>query len=148
MSEQTFNIRFDGIELIEKHLYKDIANPDDQFSFETKVQTFVDAIKNLLVAFVSISIRKENGDTPFATIICAFGYHVAELASFKDESEPDKFNIPPDLDNMVRQISISTMRGIVFSELRGTHLHRAIVPIILINTLVPVDGNVIDLPVK
>lgn len=147
MSEQSFNIRFDGVELIEKHLFKGIASEHDKFTFDTKVQTLIDPIKNILVAFVSVGIRKEDGSETFATIICAFGYHIAELSSLKDEIDQNKYNIPPELDNMVKQISISTMRGIIFSEFRGTHLHRAILPIIFVDTLVAVDGNVIDLPI-
>jgi hypothetical protein len=64
------------------------------------------------------------------------------IENFEDtlkKDEDDKYIIPGDLEGMLKQISISTIRGFMFSEFRGTHLHKAILPILLSESLVAVD---------
>jgi hypothetical protein len=143
MEQRTFNIKIHGIDLIEKALYKVSVSDKEVFNYETKCQIVMDVSKELVVCFVHIVIKKFETSEDAAKMFCGFGYNIDSFASF-DKDETGNYIIPQELDNMLKMISISTMRGLLFSEFRGTQLHSAILPIIIADTLVPAEGTLIE----
>lgn len=54
---------------------------------------------------------------------------------FKNVGE-DKYDIPVGLEILLKSAGISTTRGIIYSEVRGTYLHGAVLPLIDMATLI------------
>ena len=145
MDKKTYNIRVDGIEIIEKSLQKGQVEQDEIFNFEIQAQSLVHQERNLIVVITSIEIGKTKTETiSVGKIMSAIGFYVDDLMNVLIKKEEGLYEIPVDLEQLLKTISISTMRGIMFSEFRGTSLHNAILPIIFADTLKQVKGSLID----
>jgi hypothetical protein len=103
------------------------------FHFDIRVDTKVKAENNLVIPFVEVKIR--DGDNPdyLATFVIACLFDVKDFASHVNVNENGLHVVPPHLVTVLHQISISTARGIIYSELRGTYLNSAIMPVLLMN---------------
>jgi hypothetical protein len=138
MEQRIYNVRLDGIDIIEKAVFKTQVLEGDVFNFDIEVQTVADSIKNMLITFVNVRVNRKHTTDIFARLAVGFGYFIENFEDTLKKDEDDKYIIPADLEAMLKQISISTIRGIMFSEFRGTHLHKAILPILLSESLVAV----------
>lgn len=147
MEKKTVNIRVHGIDLIEKNLYRAVIKDSDQFLFDTKVQTAVNNEQSLVVVFASVDVRRHDGNDLLANLVCGFGFQIDNFQDFGKDVN-GSYIIPPEIETMLRNISISTLRGILFSELKGTPLHRAILPIISLDSFKPTEGNIINIAAK
>ena len=81
---------------------------------------------------ITINELDNQAKLAFFKTICLFEF--PEFDAHFTKREDNNFDIPVDLEIMLKSVSISTARGVVFSELRGTYLHGAILPLIDIAT--------------
>jgi hypothetical protein len=83
---------------------------------------------------LTITIKNKNTNSLEAKLSVGFGFRILNFEDLPpgDDQKP---TIPPPLDLMLQDIAISTARGIMYSEFRGTHLHNAILPIVLPSSL-------------
>lgn len=145
MEQRDYNIRFHGVDIIEKCLYKLSVTEEDVFFFEVKSQSLVDSAQKLIVTFVEVNIKKANSSEIIAAIICGFGYVVENFENSLEKNEESNYIIPSELEKMLRDVSISTMRGIMFSEFRGTQLHKAILPLIKSDSFMLAENDIINI---
>lgn len=136
--ESKYLIKFTGIEIVSKLLSerpKELTrNPI--FTFEIKVENRVRAQDNLVFAIVDIKITE--ADKPDVILAKITTNCVFAIENFKDVIQLQNnglYHIPPNLDAILRPVAISTTRGILYSEYRGTYLDSAIMPIIFMDTL-------------
>ncbi|MEO7923129.1 MAG: hypothetical protein ABIR30_05580 [Chitinophagaceae bacterium] len=137
--------RIDNIDVIEKRINRNKITTEGFFNFEVKTQSAVDESKELVVIFVSVGITKV--DIPeilLADFLIGIGFKVLDFSTVFNKSENGKIVIPLDFENGLKTIAISTMRGIIFSNVAGTYLQGAVLPIIFAQTLKPAKGNLID----
>ncbi|HEY1017918.1 MAG TPA: hypothetical protein VGE25_02925 [Sediminibacterium sp.] len=135
MKEKFLRIKIDGIEILDKKLnqVKSISE-DQEFRFEIKAQLSAQVEKRLAIVFSQVNIKKDDDDTILASLTIACGFSIPEIEEhFLIEKSGVK--IPKEIDLMLRSMTISTMRGILFSELRGTVLHKAYLPMIAPQTM-------------
>ena len=71
----------------------------------------------------------KNKKTELGSIKVSCVYYIDNLTEFKS-TDNKQFDFPNDFISTVNSISISTARGIMFSQLKGTFLHNAILPIL------------------
>lgn len=100
------------------------------FSFDMRVDVEVIPDNKHLIQHIRIGIREKDIDTVLANFVISFVYEVVNFDEVIQEAEKGIFNISTDLDLLTRSNALSTSRGIIWSELRGTYLHHAIVPVI------------------
>lgn len=137
-----FNVRIDNIEIIEKSIYKVKEFNTSEFEHTISTQTKINHQGQIIITFVNSVVKSIPDGIPLANLTVAIGFLVENFADeFFSNGEPIN-EINSDLDNHFKSIVISTLRGIMFSEFRGTRLHRAILPIILIKDLKPAPPNV------
>lgn len=137
MENESIRYSLQGIEIIAKFMEQmPPTGIIQRFKFDIKVETKVQADTNLVIPFVTITIRNEETLQVLAlfTIACLFRIEEFEKKILLDPVNK-LYNIPPRLESVISPISISTTRGIVFSELKGTYLHKAIVPVVFMKTL-------------
>lgn len=145
MEQRNYRIKIDGVDLLSKTLNTLSTAENITFNHQLKTQAIGDEEKDMVVVFVQVKISNLNMPSKVAAeinIAMRFG-----IENFKDvfpKNETGKYFIPSEVENLLKSMSISTMRGIMFSEFRGTPLHQAILPIILMDSLQPVDGNLSD----
>lgn len=138
--EKIYAYSLQGIDVVEKQLFRISANDSELYTFRVRTQSAVDAEKKLVIVGVEVIIRKVNGENILARFLVAFGFLVPEFDTAIKLNDAKLYVVPNNLEQVLKSISISTMRGIVFSELRGTALHGAIMPVVPLDSLQP-DGS-------
>jgi hypothetical protein len=148
MAERSFAFKMDGIDILERFVVKTKITENDVFNFDIKAQSNADLTKRLVVMYVAVSVKRLNNPDTLARMLVGFGFLVENIQEAFDKTDDGKYTIPVDFENILKMISISTMRGIMFSEFRGTHLHNAILPVTTIDSFTPVPGNIFDTQVS
>ncbi|HEV8515132.1 MAG TPA: hypothetical protein VGQ59_17745 [Cyclobacteriaceae bacterium] len=126
-----------GVELHELTIHKPVpgvATPAN-FNFEVSVVANVDSNKKLVINATHVKIKGDKQDAILGSITCACIFSVGnfeEVITMKSETLAE---INETFAETINSISISTTRGVMFSELKGTTLHYAFLPIIDIKSL-------------
>lgn len=140
-----YRYRLDGIDIMEKSLYRYVLKENDTFNFEIKTQCLVDDAKDLIVVLVLVNTKKAGEDKILGKIVIGVGFAIENFKDTIKKNEKGLYVIPKDFENLLKAISISTTRGVMYSEFRGTQLHLAVLPIIFPDTLKPVSENIVDI---
>jgi len=104
------------------------------FGFNIRVETRVDAQEHLVMPFVHVTITETKRTEELAKIIVACLFRIVDFEHEITLNQDGLYNVPIEIESLIRPISISTVRGIIYSELRGTHLNNAIMPIIFMDS--------------
>ncbi len=105
------------------------------FSFELKVNQRADENKEVLITFVEIVIYEENKSFALVNFEMGCAFKVENFKKFVPKDDKGIFDVPPTLSQPMTAISVSTVRGCLFEKLKGTYLHKAILPIIMIDEM-------------
>jgi hypothetical protein len=141
LQKKALSYRIDSIDIIEKSLSTRKQIENDVFLFNVKTQSFLDDNKRIVIIIVVVSVFKNEKEDYLAKIGVAVTFGIENYEDLK--MEDGTYNIPLEFENTLKQIGISTTRGILYSELRGTRLHGAIMPIITVDTLKQEDGDLL-----
>ena len=143
MPEKEFKIKFMGAEIVSKMIAQpsqEILDKPQNFNFDFLVDVKVSAEKKSAVAVTDISITditKSKNLAVFKTI-CVF--ELPDFDKYFTKVGGKQYDIDIDLEIILKSTGISTTRGMVVSELRGTYLHNAILPLVDMAKLVR-DGR-------
>jgi len=131
IKKEDIKFQIKGIELLDLNIIypKTPLIGEVIFKFNINVEIKIVNEKSLIMAIVSVDIiDNKNADKyGFVKVNCIFG--IANFMSFVDE-KTKKADFPKQLVTSLNSISISTTRGIMYDQFRGTFLHGAILPII------------------
>lgn len=104
--------------------------PAVNFNFNISIESRTDPSKKLVFVIVHVEIKNDDLSIALGSISVSCIY---EIVNFDDviKTEADgRVNIPEKLIETLNIISISTTRGVMFSNFKGTFLHGAVLPII------------------
>lgn len=124
-------IEFSGIELLQKSLslYFEAIKKAISFKYILDIKTEADSSRKLI--FKIVSVRIQNVDQAFdygsLTVSCIF--HLKEFEKLVNVDARGVIEMPRQLATKLDADSVSTLRGIMFSEFKGTILHNAILPV-------------------
>ena len=111
-----------------------IARPKDfegvSYNFNLNVETRIDEVRKLIVSVVKVDISELGKGNILASISVGTGIEIVDFENVIKAAKGDKISLPPQLDVIIKTLAISTTRGVLYSELRGTYLHKAFMPII------------------
>jgi hypothetical protein len=129
---------FVGIHIISKNMLELPQPPTNGvvFNFNLKVETQIQAENKLVISVVSVTITDQQRSLDLANfkIACLF-----QIDNFREAivlNDEGLYIVPPNFEATIRPVSISTARGIIYSELRGTHLNNAIMPVVYMDSFV------------
>ena len=89
-----------------------------------------------MVPHVTVKINELNTSQKLAEIKVACLFNIKNFNDvIKRNEESDVYHIPKELELIIRPVAISTTRGIIYSEFRGTYLANAIMPIVFMDTM-------------
>lgn len=125
------NFRLKNIELIETciHPPRKKLPKDTIFQFDINIDHRVSAGREDVYAICSVVVLDNTKDHVFAKITAGCIFQAQELSSFLDEKDK-RLILPEFFITTINSITISTLRGIMFSFFRGTYLHNALLPVI------------------
>ncbi|MDP4285080.1 MAG: hypothetical protein Q8891_11700 [Bacteroidota bacterium] len=137
--ELNINIKFIGIDIMSKSMVERPANfPVGivEYNFEIKVESKVIADQKILMPVVTVKINELTTSERLAEIKAACLFSIENFDEIIAKKEDNGlYNIPVELEKLLRPVALSTTRGIIFSEFRGTYLANAIMPIIFMDTM-------------
>lgn len=120
-----------GIELLDfcfNHPKKQIP-AQIVFNFEIKIEHKILADNNFIAVVVSIDINSDQRDTKLGSIMVSCIFELPELKEYIDPKN-NAPKLPEEFLTTINSIGISTVRGVMFSQFRGTFLHNAILPVV------------------
>ncbi|MEJ7739912.1 MAG: hypothetical protein WKF97_20995 [Chitinophagaceae bacterium] len=123
--------RFTGIQIISKKMEE---TPKDftsvVFNFDIRIENRIRAESDLVIPFVFVNIRFGDKIEYLASFIIACLFRVSDFKKYIILNENKVYDVPRNLTAIIHPVSISTARGVIFSELRGTYLNNAIMPVV------------------
>ncbi|MBW6498128.1 MAG: hypothetical protein K0B09_07060 [Bacteroidales bacterium] len=129
--ETKINFQLKNIELIETCINSPQKQLDGNsvFQFDINLEHRVSVDGNNVFVICSISVLNDTKGQVFGNIKASCIFEVKELSQFLDK-KTKKHKLPGSFILTLNSISISTLRGLMFSFFRGTYLHNAVLPII------------------
>lgn len=132
MGEQNnISFRLKNIELIQSNLsaVNVSITSETLFKFNINIEHLVNLNENAIAIkpIVEIFMGEQNNKTILGGLSANLIFEFENLPNFVIENE---VKLPTDIINSINSISISTVRGIMFSTFKGTYLHNAFLPII------------------
>jgi DNA helicase TIP49 (TBP-interacting protein) len=122
-----------SIEVVSKSMTERPAQAGPLFFFEVNITTRVKAEDKVVIPLVNIKIKEGNTNQLLAEIVVGVIFVVIEFDKYIVLNSEGLYVIPQILEQTINPISISTARGVMFCEFRGSYLHNAILPVIAIN---------------
>ena len=134
-------IKFGAIELISKKL---VTRPPREvlpaeYGFTFKVGINASSERKLAIVVTEIGIELIADSTELAKFHTAMFFEFLDFESVFTTADGVKYEMPIELEILLKSVSLSTTRGIVYSEVRGTYLHEAVLPLIDIPGMVRAD---------
>lgn len=132
MDKPEVGIKFKAIELLKKFMLQrpDKGLDDEVFHFDIKADLKVNPVEKALLIVVDIDVREFNKETVIASISVGYVFEVENFETAIVKKEETVYNVPTDIDFLLKTVAVSTTRGIMFSEFKGTYLYKAILPLI------------------
>lgn len=131
IKEQEFTFLLKGIELLDVKLNR-LKQPlpvQTTFHFNIGLEHQISPENKLIIVVNTIDIIHEDNETRLASLQASCIFEIANFDDFLIAGSQQP--VIPDLFlTTLNSVSISTVRGIMFSEFKGTFLHTAILPII------------------
>lgn len=145
VGEEQINFRFASIHVMSKRVEElKIENLGKSFNFQVTVETKVQPAGKLVIPFIYVKIMFVDNTDSIADFTIACAFYIEEFEKIILPNEEGVYTVPQDFDNLIRPISISTARGVIASDLRGTYLQNAIMPVIFMDQLKPVSKDDLD----
>jgi hypothetical protein len=129
--KQSFSFKLRGIELISSRLNNhNIVLKDKQtFHYNIKIEQKIKLDNNFIIIAPEVEIQHEDKKTVLGFVKIACVFHADNINDFTDK-ENGLITLPSQITTSLNSISLSTLRGVVFSQFRGTILHNAFLPVI------------------
>lgn len=106
------------------------APPPGNFNFDVQIESNVDAVQKVIINSATIGVRGDNQPGLLGSITCTCFFSVANFEEVVVMRSQTQAEINDAFAETINSITISTARGMLASELRGTYLHFAFLPII------------------
>lgn len=125
----SFQIR--GMEILDSCLNAPTSPlpPNPKFQFDLAIEHRINLENNLVIVICKVGIRNESEEILFGELRGSCIFFVEKLKDYFDP-QTNKLSLPDDFVVKLNSVTISSMRGLMFSFFRGTFLHQAVLPII------------------
>lgn len=129
---ETYSFALRKIDLIEKTLR--VYNKKEkkvEYDYRISLQIIPNPTDNHSFHVMSVDIFPKGQEKEIiSTVKLGFVFEIPDLESIAITSEEEGITLPEGLLNLLNAVVIGTMRGVIFSELRGTQLDDAILPVL------------------
>lgn len=130
--KQKISFQLKGVELLGVTLNQPPKQLPEKitYHFNIKLKYRINLDSKFVFVVTSINVSDENNkETLFGHITTSCNFEIQNLDDFVDR-EKKKANFPDEILYTLNSIAVSTTRGVMFSQFRGTFLHQAYLPLI------------------
>ena len=130
-TEQMVSFRIKDIELLEFSLNQPLEPLKNQtiFHFNLGLEQKINPEKKTVQVILKIEISQQDKELRLASFSAACTFEVVNLEEYIDK-KTSQVNLPENILISFNSITISTVRGIMYSQFKGTFLQNAILPVI------------------
>jgi hypothetical protein len=107
----------------------------NSFNFDINIETNVDNNQKIVIVSTKVKIIADDKKTELGRVICACVFNVANFEEVVQVKGENILEVIDSFAETINSVSISTTRGFMASELKGTILHYAFLPIIDVKSL-------------
>ena len=107
-----------------------IIQKNNTFYYNINLQHRINQENKLIFVDTSVEIMHQDKKTKMGFLKASCVYFVETLLDYRSDKEGMLFDLPEVFITTLNSISISTTRGIMFSQFKGTFLHNAVLPIL------------------
>ena len=127
--EQNVTFSVVGIEILEFAIksYNKVIPEDTPYKYNINIDHRFNISQNIMFVIASIEIFGGAEEAELCTAKVSCIYNIKNLSDFVKEK---KVELPEQFIVTINSISLSTIRGVLFTLFRGTHLHNVILPIL------------------
>lgn len=129
--ENSIDFSLKGVELLSFNLTQPVENSHNNitFNFDIRSEIKLNNEQKLVLVIISIDLFDQEKTIKLGNISTSCIFEVPNYDLYVDLKN-NGVNFPEDFIITINSISLSTTRGIMFSQFRGTYLHNAILPVI------------------
>jgi preprotein translocase subunit SecB len=129
--DQQITFQIKGIELLDLKLNqpKQPLPLQTTFHFNINLEQRISPENKLVIVVTTIEILHKDKETRLASITGSCTFEISNFDEFNLEGSQE-VSFPNNILVTFNSVSISTLRGLMFSQFKGTFLHNAILPII------------------
>lgn len=133
-----FEFKLIAIELLEFSLNLDekILSNLKLFHYNVNIEHRIVEESKLVIVLIHVSVIHENQESVLGTVKASCIFEVINIEEIIKQ-KGNHISILEGASNVINSITISTVRGIMFTLFRGTILHNAILPVIEPKNLKP-----------
>jgi hypothetical protein len=106
----------------------------ENFNFEVNFAYNVNVEQSMVNVLSTVSVATGDKKTILARIQTVCGF-VVNKPEFSSQDADGKITIEQNLAQDLNAIALSTTRGVLFANLKGTYLHNAVLPVIDMTTV-------------
>jgi hypothetical protein len=107
----------------------------NNFTFDIGIETNIDQNQKVVIVSTLVRITADDKITELGRVNCACVFSVQNFEEVIVAKDDHVFELANSFAEAINSIAISTTRGFMASELKGTILHYAFLPIIDVKTL-------------
>lgn len=137
------NARLTAIDVKELHInesHNKVSNKTE-FNYNLELEHLVNLDGDSVEVNTKVMIGDNDHDIHYGSIKTAIHFQIQNLKQFYND-EQGQLELPPDLLNSLNAIAISTTRGIMHGQFKGTYLHNAVLPLIDLSQFAPDQRNI------
>lgn len=136
MEQANINFQIKGIELLEVNLNNPQVplNPERIYHFNINVEQRINKDEKLVIVITAVDLIHEPDKQCHATIKTSCVFFVGNILDFVSPNTR-QIDLPGHFIIALNSISLSTTRGIMFSQFKGTFMHHVLLPILDPSTL-------------
>jgi hypothetical protein len=131
MNNESVRYQIIGIEILDVEIIYP-EKPENvliNFQFETNIEIKLNFDNKLVFIVPQITILNQKTQKKLGKIRVSCVYHIENFDDFADIKN-HTIHFPENFERILNSISISTVRGVMYGQFRGTFLQNAILPVI------------------
>ena len=128
-----FHLKSIEMQEVSFSLPKQAMRENKTYHYNINIQHRINIEQKLIIVDTTIETLYQDKKTRLGLIKVACVFFMESLLDYRSEVNDKLVNLPENFITILNSVSISTTRGIMFSQFRGTFLHNAILPIIAPN---------------
>ena len=121
-----------NIEILEKsfRVTQLVENKVPETQYELSFEIRVDESNKFIIDMLHVKIKTTHDDFVVGSLSISCTFSITNFPEVVKKNSQNTMTIPDLLIETLNIITIGTARGIIFNELKGTWLHKSILPII------------------
>lgn len=132
--DKEFNVEFQirGVEILSSSI-KMPSTPLKEpinYNFNINIENSIDAANKRMFVIVKVVVNNEEQTITLGDITVSCLFEIVNFSEIVKTNKDGEVKIPQRLIETFNMISTSTVRGVMFSEFKGTFLHNALLPVI------------------